>query len=178
MKALPSQSKLKQLLDYSPLTGELVWKARCKSMFPSERTANTWNSRYAGKPAFTATDAKGYKVGAIDDKLYRASRIIFKWWHGVDALQVDHEDGDRENNRIKNLRDVTSRQNQLNMKKPSNNTSGVMGVCWNKEKCAWDARIKVQGKTIFLGRSTSIQEATTLRKQAEKKYGFHPNHGR
>lgn len=178
MKALPSQERLKSLLDYNPRTGGLIWKSRPREMFNSDRAANTWNSRYAGQPAFTAIDAKGYMVGSIDDTLYRASRIIFKWWHGTDALQVDHEDGNRQNNRIRNLRNVTSRQNQLNMKRPSNNTSGVMGVCWNSEKNAWDARVKVHGKMIFLGRSKSLEEATSLRKQAEKKYGFHKNHGR
>ena len=175
---LPSQNRLNDLLSYDPHTGKLHWRSRRLSAFPNARACKTWNTRYAGKEAFTATTAKGYHVGSIDGKLYRASRIIFKMVTGIDADQVDHEDGNNQNNRFKNLRDVTGQQNQMNMKRASNNTSGTTGVCWSSSKKKWEAKIKVNQKTIHLGRFDDLQDAIDARKAAEVKYGFHPNHGR
>lgn len=175
---LPSQSELQQLLDYDPLTGTLTWKSRPCSLFSDLRACSTWNSRYAGKAAFTATTAKGYRVGSINGKLYRASRVIYKMMTGIDPDQVDHEDGDNQNNRWANLREVTGQQNQMNMKRASNNKSGTTGVSWNSSKNKWEAKIKVNQKTIHLGRFDDLQHAITARKAGEVKHGFHPNHGR
>lgn len=176
--SLPSQAELQALLSYNPTTGELFWKQRPRSRFTSDRACSTWNSRYAGQPAFTAVDRKGYRVGGINDQTYRASRVIYKLVHGIDADQVDHEDGNRQNNRLLNLRDVSGLDNQRNMKRPSNNTSGVIGVSWDTAKNKWTARIKVNGKTIHLGRFSELADAAAARKQAEQQHGFHPNHGR
>ncbi|MEQ1950960.1 HNH endonuclease [Mesorhizobium yinganensis] len=178
MKVLPSQETLRALLDYDPMTGELTWKFRPLSMFASQRAFSTWNNRYAGMPAFTAIDKKGYRVGAIQNVFYRASRVIYKREHNVDADQVDHEDGDTLNNRLLNLRDVTGQQNQMNMKTPSNNTSGHIGVVWDKAKQKWAARIKHERRHINLGRFNDFDAAVAARKEAEIKYGFHQNHGR
>ena len=55
-------------------------------------------------------------------------------------------------------------------KPPINNTSGVKGVSWNKEKGAWDAYIGIHGKRIRLGRYTKFEDAVKVRKQAEEEY--------
>lgn len=175
---LPPQSELKALLDYDPTTGTLQWRTRPRSMFLTDRSWSTWNSRYANQIAFTSVDRKGYNVGAIYDQNYRAPRVIFKWMTGIDADQVDHEDGNTQNNRWVNLRDVTGQQNQKNMKRASNNTSGFTGVSWNSQKERWEAKIKVNQRTIHIGRFRSKMDAVIARKRAEIDYGFHPNHGR
>ena len=41
----------------------------------------------------------------------------------------------------------------------------------------WQARIKVNGKTLSIGYYKDIVAASNARKAAEKKYGFHQNHG-
>lgn len=73
---LPTQVELKALLDYDPNTGILIWKYRPRNLFKSNRAYSTWNSRYAGKQAFTAIDKKGYNTGAINNVNYRAPRVI------------------------------------------------------------------------------------------------------
>lgn len=175
---LPDQQTLLSLLSYCPISGLLHWRRRPVESFKSLRVANWWNARYAFKQAFTAVDRKGYNIGAIGDINYRTSRVIYKMVHGIEPDQVDHEDGNTLNNRISNLRNVTGQVNQQNMKKPINNTSGVVGVIWNAGKNAWDARIGVKGKHVNLGRFKTFNEAVAKRKQAEIDYGFHPNHGR
>ena len=42
----------------------------------------------------------------------------------------------------------------------------------------WAAAIYVNGKLIYLGGYKKIFDAACARKSAERKYGFHLNHGR
>jgi len=171
---LPSQTELQALLDYDPLTGVLIWKTRPFNMFSSKRAWNTWNSRYAGKPAFTSPDRKGYFVGAIYNVNYRASRVIWKHQYGIDAVEVDHEDGNNQNNRLKNLRDVTGAVNHKNMKTPVTNKSGHIGVFWVAKRNKW--KVSIGGKHICY--REDFNDAVAERKQAEIDYDYHPNHGR
>jgi len=147
-------------------------------MFTNQRYCKQWNDRYAGKPAFTAVDRKGYLVGAIFDRNYRSHRIIWKMVYGTDPDQIDHVDGNRTNNRLKNLRDVSGRQNQLNMGRGKANKSGVVGVCWDKQRKRWTATITVNRKTVNLGRFVDKDDAIAARRQAEIDHGFHPNNRR
>jgi hypothetical protein len=55
-------------------------------------------------------------------------------------------------------------------KPPVNNTSGVKGVSWNKEKNAWDAYINIHGRRIRLGRYANFEDAVKARKRAEEEY--------
>ena len=171
---LPSKAELNELLDYDPKTGELRWKPRPPTMFKDTRSYKTWNKRYAGQRAFTALTAKGYHTGAIHNKLYRACRVIIKMTSGVEPDEVDHEDGDRANDRLLNLRDVTNLVNHKNMKTPSNNTSGHIGVHWVKAKQRW----KVSLGRKHIGYREHYQDAIDLRKQVEEDNDYHPNHGR
>jgi hypothetical protein len=65
-----------------------------------------------------------------------------------------------------------------NSKLPLHNKSGVIGVHWNKNHKYWCAQIMVDRKTIHLGSFKDINDAIKARKNAEKLYGFHENHGR
>lgn len=62
---LPTVEMLRKLLIHDVKLGTLTWNERDELMFKTDRSYNTWNTRYAGKEAFTATDTYGYKVGAI-----------------------------------------------------------------------------------------------------------------
>ena len=65
----------------------------------------------------------------------------------------------------------------MNRTKAANNTSGVTGVGWDRSKTRWVAHIKKNGKYKALGAFRSFAEAVAARKEAEKMFGFHPNHG-
>lgn len=106
-------------------------------------------------------------------------RLIWLLKTGRWPLEViDHIDGVTTNNKWVNLRDVSRAENQKNMKMFCNNTSGHRGVCWDKARNTWNARIKVRGITISLGRFTNFEEAKVARLAAEVYHKFHPNHGR
>lgn len=84
--------------------------------------------------------------------------------------EVDHISRDKLDNRSSNLRIVTRSQNGKNLSLKSNNTSGVSGVYWHKQREKWCARITVEGKTIALGLFDDIETARRVRKIAEIKY--------
>ena len=48
-----------------------------------------------------------------------------------------------------------------------NNTSGVRGVSWDKNRRKWAATIVFKGKTYHLGRYYNIEDAAAVRKEAE-----------
>lgn len=177
-KALPSPEVLRQLLRYEPETGKLFWLPRPRSHFKTDLSFCAWNARYPGSEAFTAT-SHGYKLGAVNGSNYRAHRIIWCMVHGFDPKEeIDHISGDPADNRISNLRVVTTLENMRNVKRPSNNKSGVIGVNWDKEKEKWHASIAVEGRQIFLGYFADLGLAAAARQGAERCLGFHPNHGR
>ena len=169
---LPNAEDLRNLLDYDPETGLLRWKPR-----PENKTG--WDKHTAGKQAFTARNSSGYNIGAIYGSPYVAHRVIWVIVHGHwPSGQVDHINGVRDDNRIENLRDVSAAENHRNKAKSKNNTSGCVGVIWDASKCRWKARITVDYRTTNLGNFKDKADAMSARAAAERRFGFHKNHGR
>lgn len=83
---------------------------------------------------------------------------------------VDHINRNRLDNRRSNLRVVDYRMNGFNKGMQSNNTSGYVGVSWDKGKGKWEASIKSNRKKIFLGYYDDIKDAAQAREKAELKY--------
>lgn len=81
--------------------------------------------------------------------------------------EVDHKDRNPFNNRWKNLREATHRQNLRNRGLQSNNTSGYPGI--DKIGNKWRARVNGI-YSVHLGMFSSKQGAIKARKQAEMKY--------
>jgi len=108
-------------------------------------------SIHVGAVAGCLTEYGYYRV-SINRKLYAAHRIVWflvkgEWPTG----QIDHINGIGSDNRIENLRVVNSSENNQNKKAPNTNSSGFMGVSWNKKGKKWEARIKLNGKQKYLG---------------------------
>ena len=62
--------------------------------------------------------------------------------------------------------------NNLTAKINKNNTSGIKGVYWDKQRNKWVAQIKFKGHNYHLGRYAKIEDAAEARKEAEeKKFG-------
>lgn len=181
-KPLPSQEVLNQLLRYEPETGKLFWKERGPEWFKEGTLSNSivaWNAVSSGREAFTTIDTKGYRVGGLFGRRCRAHRIIWKLVYGEDAEVIDHQNGDGSDNRLCNIVSGTKRANTRNRKRPSNNTSGVVGVSWDRFKKKWVSFIRDNtGKHLVLTVSDSFSECLTSRKAAEEQYGYHGNHGR
>ena len=150
------QEYLKSILDYCPITGIFIWK---------------YNGEEAGSVYTT-----GYVRIQHKGKRYFAHRLAFLYMTGKMPKYVDHINGIRDDNSWKNLRTATKIINCQNAAKPKSNTSGCIGV--RKRDGMWIAKIGVNNKSIHLGTFLDKRDAIKARKQAERKYGFHPNHGR
>ena len=86
------------------------------------------------------------------------------------GMYVDHINGDKLDNRRANLRVCTPCESAMNVGIKSDNTSGVRGVYWNKERLKWQAQIRVKKSTISLGRFVNLEEAIKVRRAAEREY--------
>jgi AP2-like factor (euAP2 lineage) len=76
-----------------------------------------------------------------------------------DGEMVDHINGDTLDNRRKNLRIVTPLQNQMNKKPSRFSSSRYKGVCWKKLYQKWESNIRINGRSIFLGRYDCEEDA-------------------
>ena len=76
---------------------------------------------------------------------------------------IDHENGNRTDNRIENLRPVTHQQNQFNRK-------GVKGYSWHKLSQKWRAHIVVDNKQIHLGMFVNEDDARNAYIHAKHTY--------
>jgi hypothetical protein len=84
------------------------------------------------------------------------------------GLVVDHINGDTLDNRRSNLRIVAHQNNMRNQAGPQkNNTSGILGVSWHKQRGKWNARIGHNGSKIHLGLFDNLEDATKERRNAE-----------
>ena len=159
-KRLPPLEKLKEYLDYNPDTGILTWIKKPAGSVEVGQEAG-------------AKHSKGYIIISFKGNSYFAHRIAYYMYHGVDPLEnlVDHKYGDKSNNKIKDLRLASNAQNQMNhIKLRSDNTSGVIGVSWAKDRKKWGANIQKNGVQKNLGYFTNKEDAIKTRKEAEKKY--------
>lgn len=180
---LPAADVLRQLLRYEPETGKLFYRERGPEWFKggyrsAEGEASLWNAKYAGREACATLVPLGYKRGPILGTKFMAHVVIWTMVHGEPPEnEIDHINGDRADNRLANLRAVTPSGNARNRRRRKDNASGVTGV--SRAGNLWQVNIAGEaGEWLYLGRFRSFDEAVAVRKAAEAKNGFHPNHGR
>lgn len=138
--------RLRELLAYDRDTGLLTWK------FSRRKTK-------AGQVA-GYRDPLGYVRISVDDQTYLAHRLAWlhvfgRWPSGM----IDHKNGDPSDNSLNNLREASPSQNRMNCRRHSNNACGLKGVCYDKSKKRWDARISVGGRQRRIGRFVSAEAA-------------------
>ncbi len=119
-----------------------------------------WTWPKSSAPKFRKIETKihstGYIYPGIGGNRVRQHRIIASAYLGLDItdlkIQVDHRNGIRHDNRFENLRLVTHQQNQFNYTK-------ALGYSWDKQNNKWQAKIKLDGRTIYLGRFVIEEDA-------------------
>ena len=86
------------------------------------------------------------------------------WWYGEwPESQIDHIDGNKQNNSIWNLRIVNFSENRQNTIKPQkNNRLGIRGVKFDARPGRvkrYESSIKLNGKEFYLGSFHTAEEA-------------------
>lgn len=138
---------LRELLHYDPETGIFTRAV-------SQRGRNGRKGCQAG-----GKSDSGYIRISIQNKLHQAHRLAWLYMFGVwPTGDVDHIDGDRTNNRIANLRDVSTSVNMQNQKSAQpRNISGFLGV--TKHGNRFEASIKLNGINHYIGSYATPQTA-------------------
>lgn len=97
------------------------------------------------------------------------SHIILGIPKELDSVTIiDYKDGDPTNNRRYNLRVCTQQDNLLNKNSMSTNTTGIIGVSYDKARNVYAPEIRYRNKRLHLGRYKSIEEAAYVRFIAEQ----------
>lgn len=149
---LLSAERLRELLIYSPDSGEFRWKV--------DRGGTAVAGSLAGR-----INSKGYRMISLSGRKYKASRLAWLYMRGEwPSTNVDHRNRIRHDDRWANLREGTPSQHAVN--KGANNASGVRGVSWHKRERKWRAQIMVAGKRRRLGYFTDKNEAAAAYNKA------------
>lgn len=165
---LPPLEVLQTFLTYDPLTGILAWK-------PGLPYAK---QRQAGKAAGTMSKG-GYLRTSISRRMYSNNRIAWKMHYGTDPVGVvDHEDGDKLNNKIANLRDASQGKNTYNQVRRTDNTTGYKGVVFSKRRGVFVVNLKVRGVKIKSPQFNTPEAANDfVRAERERLHGEFTCHG-
>jgi hypothetical protein len=161
---LPDQETLKELFDYDPTTGALIWKNRDTGRPSIDRAVN---KRIAGREALNFLSEKGYKRGTLFGQSVRTHRVVYKWHHGSEPKEIDHRNGVRTDNRIENLRGADRRLNMSNMDCHRNGTPvGVRPYGRPPHGKRWFAGYRVGNTMITVGIFDTEEAAIAARAAA------------
>ncbi|MDA5337795.1 HNH endonuclease [Stenotrophomonas maltophilia] len=154
-RSLPSVARLDELFNYDHDTGQLTFKI-------------SQGAKRAGTAA-GCVGRNGYLLVRVDGNLYRAHRLIWSMYHGFDPglSVIDHANGDRQDNSIRNLRLADQHLNGLNARTSKANTSGRKGVHWDKARQRW--LVTFCGN--FVCRTDSYDEAASTYAELAKSVG-------
>lgn len=139
--------RARELFDYDPFTSALTWRV-------------SRGGQEKGTPA-GSRNLFGYLITGVDGRRYYNHRLIWLWVTGAwPRGEIDHVNGDPADNRLENLRDVSSKTNRENRRRPSvSNKSGFLGVYWCAGKHRFKAQIRTGGKRTKLGMFTTPEAA-------------------
>lgn len=135
-------------LRYDPGTGDFRWLIRPARHIRIGDIAGS----------FTQERYRQIKFGG---KTYFAHRLAWLLTYGEWPVgQIDHINGIKHDNRIVNLREVTSSENiQAIFTAQSNSATGLRGTTQLKATGRFQSRIAVAGKRVFLGDFETAEQA-------------------
>ncbi len=149
MKNWPTIEQLREYLSYEPTTGLLRWIKR-----PGKGRVRVGD--VAG-----GLEGDGYLRIRLHGKRIPAHVAAFALHNGrFPESEIDHRDRGRSTNQIENLREVDDAEQAWNRTTRLSNT-GFRGVhnCGLNLKRPFQARLKVRGKVLDLGRHETALEA-------------------
>ena len=120
------------------------------------------NKHFTGMEA-GCVDFYGYRRLKFQGRMYVAHRVCWYLHYGEWPINdIDHRDGNRTNNKIENLRDVSRRQNQSN--RASHRAGKLVGATFHRHLKKWQATIRLNGEQKYLGlHATEIQAHNAYR---------------
>lgn len=150
MRIFPSVSpaRLREVLQYEASTGVFRWLAARRGVTVGAIAGNI--------------TARGYRTIFIDGRNYKAGRLAWLYVFGEWPLgEIDHEDLNKQNDRIGNLRLATRQQNGSNRHGWAK--SRLKGAYHTGRPITkpWLSIIRSEGKKFHLGYFQTAEEAHT-----------------
>jgi hypothetical protein len=154
---------------YDPLTGKLYWASPRPKVNVGDEAG--WIEPY--RNTF-------YRRVTVNYRRLYVHRVVWEMHNGPipAGMMVDHINGDGLDNRLENLRLVTTQGNNRNARKPRHNSSGASGVTWSKNAKMWRAFVRENGKQAHIGYFASKDNAIEAVRCRREAAGYHENHGR
>jgi hypothetical protein len=152
-----TQAELKREVRLNPQTGYFYWVLRGRG-------------RRVGVPAGSVT-REGYRTLRIFGRYgVQAHRLVWLWMYGEwPSQEVDHINGNKDDNRPENLRLVSREDNQQNRRTAlANNSSGLLG-CHTVKPGDYRSSIVAYGKKYDLGRFKTPEAAHEAYLVAKRK---------
>jgi hypothetical protein len=114
----------------------------------------------------------GYLQVRLEGKLWMLHRLIWMIQTGkMPCGEIDHKDGQRDNNSWDNLRDVSKYTNMQNRKRADKDSlTGVLGVCFDKQSGKFRAQLIMNKVKILNKLFNTAEEASNAYKEAKENY--------
>lgn len=158
---------LLRTLGYDPVNGHLTWLVRTAQRIRVGDRAGTVNP-------------EGYRQLRVYGRIYKAHRLIWFYVYGEwPQGWIDHSNGDRDDNRISNLRLANGSQNSANSRKRRNCKTRLKGVYLHKASGLWHARVTKDYKVVFSAYFRTEEQAHAAYSEAARRiFGPYFNSGR
>lgn len=139
---------LPDLEDIARLLAEICYEPETGVFTRKSRSWNSMPGRVLG-----SVDRSGYARVHFHGTRFLAHRLAWFFVYGAwPSGEIDHINGVKSDNRVANLRDVSSTTNKQNQRKAlKNNRTGYLGVFFQKANGLYCAQIKVNHKSRHLG---------------------------
>ena len=108
-------------------------------------------------PAKEYSYGKGYVRVCLGRSHIRSHRLIWMLHYGYIPIFLDHINGNKTDNRIENLREVTQRENAQNMQI---HREGRPPGIYRRKRTYWTC-IEIQDNRVYIGQYTTEKEAAS-----------------
>ncbi len=152
----PTKDEIVSVLSYDRDTGVFKWN--------TSKLKRVRNGDVAG------FSTRGYIGIGLFGKQYKAHRIAWVIEYGEwPESELDHINGDRTDNRICNLRLANRFINNQNKRRSAiGSSSKYIGVCFSKSHNKWMSKVKINGKTHYLGIFDDEEKASIAYQKAKE----------
>lgn len=161
-----TQENIRHFFEYDPETGVLVRVAK----------VNRHNGlTYPCHVVVSGDNGAGYSRVEVCGQRAFAHVVIFILMVGRHPESVDHINGDKQDNRWANLREVSHGENMVNKGVYKNSPFGVPGVSFKHG--SYVAAFQMNGERFHVGSFPTLDAARVALITARSGKGFHNNHG-